>query len=120
MSHERRQFSRIDFATQARLYHPAGDTPVDLLDISLKGALVACHAPLPLRDGTPVRLHLPLDEHGTLIRMDGSIVHNEGGQIGIRCTGIDLDSITHLRRLVELNLGDEALLERELHHLIAA
>jgi len=27
---------------------------------------------------------------------------------------IDLDSISHLRRLVELNLGDEALLEREL------
>ncbi|NQD96622.1 PilZ domain-containing protein, partial [Pseudomonas sp. CrR25] len=24
------------------------------------------------------------------------------------------DSISHLRRLVELNLGDEALLEREL------
>ena len=32
---------------------------------------------------------------------------------------IDLDSITHLRRLVELNLGDEKLLERELSHLAA-
>jgi hypothetical protein len=28
-----------------------------------------------------------------------------------------VDSLTSLRRLVELNLGDEALLERELSHL---
>ena len=32
---------------------------------------------------------------------------------------IDLDSITHLRRLVELNSGDAAMLERELHTLIS-
>jgi hypothetical protein len=35
------------------------------------------------------------------------------------CESIDLDSITHLRRLVELNAGDPALLERELTALVA-
>ena len=30
---------------------------------------------------------------------------------------IELDSIVHLKRLVELNLGDESLLERELTEL---
>ncbi|MEZ1338698.1 cyclic di-GMP-binding protein MapZ, partial [Enterobacter hormaechei] len=30
------------------------------------------------------------------------------------------DSISHLRRLVELNLGDEELLERELALLVSA
>jgi len=34
--------------------------------------------------------------------------------LGLSCREIDLDSITHLRRLVALNLGDEALLDREL------
>ena len=34
--------------------------------------------------------------------------------LGFVCRHIDLDSISHLRRLVELNLGDESLLEREL------
>jgi hypothetical protein len=34
--------------------------------------------------------------------------------LGFVCRHIDLDSISHLRRLVELNLGDEQLLEREL------
>jgi hypothetical protein len=32
---------------------------------------------------------------------------------------MEIDSITHLRRLVELNLGDEALLERELEQLLS-
>jgi hypothetical protein len=34
--------------------------------------------------------------------------------LGFVCRHIDLESISHLRRLVELNLGDESLLEREL------
>ncbi|MCG8610315.1 MAG: hypothetical protein MI864_07240, partial [Pseudomonadales bacterium] len=33
---------------------------------------------------------------------------------------IDLDSITHLKRLIELNVGDPSLIERELSALIDA
>jgi hypothetical protein len=50
--------------------------------------------------------------------MQGSIIHSETDQIGFRCDHIDLESISHLKRLVELNLGDEAALERELHELV--
>jgi len=45
------------------------------------------------------------------------VAHVEGGRVGLRRTHIDIESVTHLRRLVELNLGDPALLERELHEL---
>jgi hypothetical protein len=51
--------------------------------------------------------------------MQGVITHVEGLYIGLACRNIDLDSVTHLRRLVELNLGDVALLERELSALVA-
>ena len=50
--------------------------------------------------------------------MEARVVHVEGRYAGLRCLAIDLDSVTHLRRLVELNLGDPALLERELSALI--
>ncbi len=30
---------------------------------------------------------------------------------------IDIESIAHLRRLVELNVGDDSLLHRDLEHL---
>jgi hypothetical protein len=36
------------------------------------------------------------------------------------CKEIDLDSISHLRRLIELNLGDQEELERELGALLKA
>jgi hypothetical protein len=41
-------------------------------------------------------------------------MRDEQELLGFVCQYIDLDSISHLRRLVELNLGDGSLLEREL------
>ena len=46
--------------------------------------------------------------------MEATVVHHQGQDYGLACREIDLDSVTHLRRLVALNLGDAALLEREL------
>jgi hypothetical protein len=44
--------------------------------------------------------------------------HQEGIHVGFRCVSIDTDSVAQLRRLVELNLGDSDLLERDMHELI--
>lgn len=63
------------------------------------------------------RLYLGLD---VLIRMEISLAWARDGLLGFECQHIDLDSISHLRRLVELNLGDEELLERELALLVSA
>ena len=59
-------------------------------------------------------LHVRLDGAGTDIRMGVTVVHHQAGSYGLSCHEIDLDSVTHLRRLVELNAGDETLLEREI------
>ena len=52
--------------------------------------------------------------------MAGELAHVEGDHAGVLCRSIDLESITHLRRLIEVNLGDPAASERELKALIAA
>ncbi|MGB1059017.1 MAG: hypothetical protein ACPGZU_02735, partial [Ketobacter sp.] len=44
--------------------------------------------------------------------------HLEGNRTGIACDHIDVDSASHLRRIVELNTGNEALLEREIEALV--
>jgi hypothetical protein len=44
--------------------------------------------------------------------------HVEDQHLGFQVQYIDMDSATHLRRLVELNLGDSTLLERELGNLL--
>jgi len=51
--------------------------------------------------------------------MSTEVAHAEGHHTGLRCRAIDLDSVTHLRRLIELQLGDPALLERDLAELMA-
>ena len=114
MSRTRRQFSRIHFQTDASLFLPGGEFPVEVLDLSLKGALIKPKAAQFVAMGTHCTLKIHLDTTGTYIRMEATVVHHQGEDYGLACREIDLDSVTHLRRLVALNLGDAALLEREL------
>lgn len=113
---QRRRFTRIAFDAEARLMAGARQWAVELLDLSLKGALVVRPEDWNGEAEAPLRLQLRLGED-VVITMDVSIAHQEDDRLGLRCEDIDLDSITHLRRLVELNLGNPDLLERELASL---
>jgi hypothetical protein len=113
---QRRSFSRIHFATGAQLAHHGRSIACELLDLSLRGALLRCGAGAPaLSEAATLTLPLGDDER---IVIEGEVAHREGDRLGLRCRRIDLDSITHLRRIVELNTGDEALLQRELGALL--
>lgn len=118
---DRRQFSRIAFHTPASLDLPDGHVDVVLLDISLKGALIRLPAETAFGEGAVCVLRIQLDEaeSGDLISMDARVAHVEGRNAGLLCRTIDIDSVTHLRRLVELNLGDPILLDREFSALVA-
>lgn len=61
---------------------------------------------------------LNLGKGGESIVMEGKVIHHEGQLIGIECQSIDLDSMTNLRRLVELNIGNEKQVERELCEML--
>lgn len=115
---ERRRFSRITFHRPADLDLGDARASCEVLDVSLKGALVEVPPAVHVREGQPCTLVVHLDAGEARIRMEGEIVHHAGRQVGVRCTGIDLESISHLRRLVELNLGDDELLHRELSALV--
>ncbi|WJW74784.1 FHA domain-containing protein [Thiohalobacter sp. IOR34] len=112
--HERR-FSRIPFDGEARLSQDGKNWRSRLIDLSLKGALIERPADWEGNGGEYLlRIELGDDRQ---IEMQVELSHQEEGRIGLRCKDIDLDSITELRRLVELNLADPALLERELARL---
>jgi len=110
----RRLFTRISFEADVVLGTPACSHASKLVDLSLKGALVEPLQPFHAAIGDPCNLAIALAEDGTAINMIGTVAHVGPERIGIRCTEIDLESITNLRRLVELNLGDEATLHREI------
>ncbi|MFN3581307.1 MAG: PilZ domain-containing protein [Pseudomonas sp.] len=118
MTDDRRRFTRIPFDAQTTLLQDDWSIAVQLVDISLRGLLVIePEGWAAARPGTPFSAVIQLAA-GSQIRMDVHLAHAEEGLLGFECDHIDLDSISHLKRLVALNTGDEALLERELRGLL--
>jgi hypothetical protein len=114
---DRRQFWRAVFRSKVELVDRYDAVPAELIDISLKGALVKTPAQWTAAVGDGCQLKLKLAK-GSAIVMRMVVAHIQGRRVGLSCERIDLDSITHLRRLVELNAGDPALLDRQLAALI--
>jgi hypothetical protein len=110
---ERRQFWRAHFHSPVQLMMPGQAIKAELLDISLKGALVEVPGEWTGKLGDRCQLQLDLAAQEKIC-MDASVSHIDGRRAGLNCENIDLDSITHLRRLVALNSGNPDLLDREL------
>jgi hypothetical protein len=113
---EHRIFSRINFDAKTVISNPEQQWDTTLLDISLKGALLEKPAGWDAPLGAEFTLNIALSADA-IICMEASVAHIENDHIGFHCHHIDLDSITHLRRIVELNTGNEELLNRELSAL---
>ena len=114
----RRQFSRVLFSTNALLCFDSQQYPCKLLDLSLHGALITnCDAFIG-NQNSQAALHFSLPQSDIEIKMEVVICHIEADHIGLKCHHIDIDSITYLKRLIELNLADDELLHRELASLI--
>ena len=116
---QRRHFSRVLFSSHATLHWDHAASSCEVRDLSLKGALVVIDsAATPPATGHLCRLEIRLGgDPDQRIEMSGKLVHGDNGLLGVHCEKIDIDSITHLRRLVELNLADDTMLHRELSAL---
>ncbi|OUS71258.1 PilZ domain-containing protein [Pseudoalteromonas sp. A601] len=114
----RRQYTRVLFSTPATLLINDQKYNCELLDVSLNGVLISHPNGLKADKHQSAELAFTLPDSQVSIAMAVEISHIEPLHFGLHCTHIDIDSITHLKRLVELNLGDDALLHRELAMLI--
>jgi hypothetical protein len=112
-STERRRFKRFVFDASARIQQGDQYWNGRVNDISLKGLLTEKPTGWTGQQEEPFHIVITLDAE-TQVEMDAELVRIEAEQLGFVCHKIDLDSISHLRRLIELNLGDQSLLEREL------
>ena len=72
-------------------------------DVSLKGKLGL--------------LHFDLANGESIVEMHVAVVHEVNEEIGLQCNAIDIDSISLVRRLIELNLGDDGQINKELSQL---
>ncbi|MDM9652153.1 PilZ domain-containing protein [Pseudomonas wenzhouensis] len=112
-ANERRRFQRVAFDAPTVIAQGERQWSAALHDISLKGLLIGTP-----RDwnGDPDQPFEALIELGNeaRVKMEVVLTRTQPQSLGFVCRHIDLESISHLRRLIELNLGDEQLLEREL------
>ena len=115
--HERRQFSRVPFNTSVSLQQGSESVDTQLVDISLNGVLIA----------TPSRYRLATDRQCTIvvpladdvrITMQVALVHSSSNLLGFHCTGMDMESMSHLRRLIEMNLHEQGAAERVLAEML--
>ena len=116
-SNEKRRFSRVDFNTNTTISSDSHHWQSHLVDISLKGALIDLPEGWSGKIGDEFKVAVILKEDEVSIDMTTSVAHIQDNRIGFRCEHIDFSSITHLRRLMELNLGDAELVNRELSML---
>lgn len=115
---EKRHYARVDFIEQATLNCDGTITNVTLLDISLKGALLQCVAPFKIEPDIDCIISLQLEGSDITLEFTAHATHVHQKTIGFQFTSMDSDSMTHLRRLLELNTGNPDEIDRELSYMI--
>ncbi len=118
----RRRFHRFPFDAAATLIVPGqGRSSCELLDLSIGGASLLLECGQLAQPGGSGLLELALrglvlgDE--VEIRSKVDAVWQDEGRLGCRFVSVDPDSFAHLKTLIEANLGDPCLLDRELTQL---
>jgi len=112
----KRQFQRVLFNHDASLTCNGHQWSTNVIDLSLRG--LSCTKPKNVNFDVDqlMTLSIKLAQEQVII-MEAVLIHNEESVLGMRCTRIDINSISELRRLIQLNLADEALLQRDIEHL---
>ena len=119
MNIERRHFARVAFDAPAQLTTIEDRFETKVIDLSLKGALLHVPQGSKISAGAPCLLVVRLAQVDGSIAMAAEVASVRGQDVGVVCRSIDIDSVTHLRRLIEINLGEPRLLDRELKALVS-
>ena len=110
---ERRNFQRVPFSTQAEIGFSGEKYQGQLIDISLKGALVLGKGDIPLAEGNRCALAIHLLNSEVTLQFEADIIHRQGNRFGFHFISEDTETAAHLRRLLELNIGSSEAVEME-------
>ncbi|CZF77104.1 Cyclic diguanosine monophosphate-binding protein [Grimontia celer] len=114
---ERRKFSRVVYRTPATIRQNDKSWETKVLDLSLKGALLATPAGWESGNADDYDLSFRLHDSDIELDMDLKLIQESDEYLRFQIDHIDIDSASHLKRLVELNVGNDDLLHREIAQL---
>lgn len=111
---EKREFTRVEFETAIQVStDQLSITSSRMRNISLGGLFVYTSEPVP--KGAECVVNIELIGPTTLlrIRVEGEVVRVEEDGVAVRFTGMDTDSLIHLKHLVTINAADPEKIRRE-------
>jgi len=112
---QKRHFQRVPFNAEVELLFAEQNQVCNLLDIALKGALLEIPPPFELAMNSLCNLCITLPDTSICLDFHAQLVHREGDHFGFKFISEDLETFTHLRRLLELNSGDPEGVREELN-----
>lgn len=114
---ERRRFSQVVYRTPARIKQNEHRMIAHIHDLSLLGLLLQTNQTPTFDMDQTVDVVFSLSGSDIEISLSAILISIEHHTIRLQIRHIDIEGICHLRRLVELNVGDDAILNRELEYL---
>lgn len=115
---ERRLYSRVLYKMQASLKLNNQVLNTEIIDLSLNGVLLTLPS-TGINNVVQGEIYeLQIANQDLIIKMNVELVHENHEQLGFIIKELDLESASQLKRLVELNIGNDDLLHRELAQLI--
>ncbi|CED70628.1 PilZ domain containing protein [Aliivibrio wodanis] len=114
---ERRKFSRVVYQANVALLKGNEQWNGSLMDLSLHGLLVGIDDECTLESNEQLTVDFTLNESDIHITTECSIVKRKNNTLRLCIHHIGIDSISHLKRLIELNVGNSDLLLRQLSEL---
>jgi len=119
-NNEQRRFTRVTFVSHISLQQEDRQWHGTVVDISFNGVLVSCDEEITLggdhttdqtKNIVEATIHF---ENDAGINAKLELAHHHGKLYGFSLHEIDSDSLTHLRHIIEQNLTDSGVCEREL------
>ena len=114
---ERRRFSRIIYQVPALIEQNDLAMQAMIQDLSLHGLLLKVEDAKPLDSLLPVEVGFSFIQSEQTIQLSAGIVSIAGNEIRLKISNIDIENISQLKRFIELNVGNNEILNRELEHL---
>jgi hypothetical protein len=102
----RRRFTRVPFCVDANLNKDEQTWPVRIADLSIRGALLELPAGLELRLNDEYLLTVRLEGSTIDLRFTSKPVRQENNRGGFTLLAADIETLTHIRALLEYNTGD--------------
>lgn len=113
---EKRDYHRVPFKCDSQISIVGENYPCELIDISLRGVLLQLPEPRDIGLGSLCQIDIAFASCDIHLQFDAELVHREDDHYGFRIETLDVDSLSHLRRLLELNYGDADVIDREFFH----